>query len=343
MTITLLAPDGVEITAQQWRQAQAATHGGGSGRRLGGRSGFRVDTPANVLTATSTTWTLGPVAAMIDPKSTTHQGMYGWSSDANITGGIDPADETNARKDVIYIDLWDDTAGDGTGLVEANVKYLAGTPSSIPTAPLHTGFLVGTISVPKFGGGSPTVVLNPARYVAAGGALPVFSQDERDALPDKYDGLRVQRLDIGGRPVETWDGADWVGALRHAEYSNTQNGVPSGAPFGPSVMSLDVGRSRYPGHVSNTTNDLFTANQAGVYSFHWYLVWGIPNVAATVFFAIDRAGVRVAAEQKPSAYEHSFSVPNVYLNAGDTLKLIFIQNTGSAANITHRVRITKQP
>ena len=77
MTITYVAPDGVEITAQQFRQAQAATHGGGANRRLGGRSGFRVDTPSNILTATSTTWTLVPCAAMIDAGFATYQGMYG--------------------------------------------------------------------------------------------------------------------------------------------------------------------------------------------------------------------------------------------------------------------------
>jgi hypothetical protein len=188
-------------------------------------------------------------------------------------------------------------------------------------------------------------VRNPAVYVAAGASLPVSSQAERDALTT-YDGLSVRRLDIAGRPTETWDGTDWVGAVRHVEYYNTQNGVPSGAPFGPSVMTVDTARSRYPGIVSNTVNDLFTVSQSGVSSFHWYLVWGIPNVAGTVFFAIDRTTggtTRVAAEQKPAAYEHSISVPNVYLNAGDTVKLIFIQNTGSDANITHRVRITKQP
>jgi hypothetical protein len=284
---------------------------------------------------------------MIDPGASTHQGMYGWSSDANVTGSVTAADATYARKDIVYIQVNDSSAGDGSGATSAPVLYLAGTASASPVAPTlpARSFLVGTITVPQAGGGSPTVVRNPAVYVAAGASLPVSSQAERDALTT-YDGLSVRRLDIAGRPTETWDGTDWVGAVRHVEYYNTQNGVPSGAPFGPSVMTVDSARSRYPGVVSNTVNDLFTVSQSGVYSFHWYLVWGIPNVAGTVFFAIDRTTggtTRVAAEQKPAAYEHSISVPNVYLNAGDTVKLIFIQNTGSDANITHRVRITKQP
>lgn len=215
MTITLRMPDGVPLTAQQERQAWAAVHGGGAGRRLGGRSGFRVDTPSNVLTASSTTWTLGPCAAMIDPGASTHQGMYGWSSDANVAGPVTAADATYARKDIVYIQINDSSAGDGSGALTANVLYAAGVPSASPVAPAlgvsgrERSFLVGTITVPASGGGSPSVVLNPARYAAAGAPLPVSSADERDAL-SKYNGLTVRRLDLANRPAETWDGAAWV-------------------------------------------------------------------------------------------------------------------------------------
>jgi hypothetical protein len=210
MTITFLAPDGVPVTAQQFRQAHAALYGGGSNRRLGGRSGFRVDTPSNILTATSTTWTLTPCSAMIDPGATTHQGMYGWATDANETGSVTAADATNPRKDIVYIQVNDSSAGDGSGALAANVSYLAGTPGVTPVAPTLPPrcFLVGTITVPQAGGGSPTVILNPARFVSAGGILPVYSLTERDALT-AYDSLAVRRMDIAGRPVDTHNGTAW--------------------------------------------------------------------------------------------------------------------------------------
>lgn len=211
MTITLLAPDGVAVTAQQERQARAAQHGGGAGRQLGGRSGFRVGTPSTILSATSTTWTLGACSAMLDPGAQTHQGMYGWSSDANITGIVTAADSTNPRKDIVYIQV-NDSDVDSSGAKSAPVLYLAGTPGSTPAAPTlpARSFLVGTISVPIAGGGSPTVALNPARYVAAGAPLPV-DLTERDALA-AYDGLTVQRRDVSGRPLETYDAtaASWT-------------------------------------------------------------------------------------------------------------------------------------
>jgi hypothetical protein len=215
MTITLYMPDGVEINARQERQAKAALYGGGSGRPLGGRSGFRVDTPDDLLTVTATTWTLKPFAAMIDPGATAHQGMYGAASDANKAGTVDAADATYARKDILYIQINDSSAGDGTaGTPAANVLYKAGTPSATPEAPKLTdpgmgrSFLIGTIDVPAAGAGAPMVKLNKTRFVAAGAPLPVYSQDERDAL-DKYDSLAVIRMDMPGRPTETWDGAGW--------------------------------------------------------------------------------------------------------------------------------------
>ena len=210
MTTTLRMPDGVALTAQQERQAWAAVHGGGSGRQLGARSGFRVGTPANILSATSTTWTLGPCAATIDPGASLHQGGYGWSSDANITGSVTAADATYARKDIVYIQVNDSSAGDGSGATSAPVLYLAGTPSASPAAPAlpARSFLLGTITVPAAGGGSPTVVRNPAVYVAAGGILPVFSQAEQDALT-QFDGLTIRRVDLEGAPLAVSIGGAW--------------------------------------------------------------------------------------------------------------------------------------
>jgi hypothetical protein len=208
MTITFLAPDGVAVTAMQERQANAPMKGGGFGRPLGGRSGFRVDTPSTILTATSTTWTLLPCSAELDPAASTHQGMYGWASDQNITGAVTASDVTYARKDIVYIQVNDSSAGDGSGATSAPVLYLAGTPSATPTAPdlPPRSFLVGTITVPQTGGGSPTVVLNPARFVAAGGLLPVSSAADRPTSP--YVGQQVCRLDRDGW-IQTYNGTAW--------------------------------------------------------------------------------------------------------------------------------------
>ncbi|AYN58643.1 minor tail protein [Arthrobacter phage Nandita] len=221
MTITFLAPDGVAITAQQERQAKAAVYGGGFGRPLGGRSGFRADTPSNVLTVTSTTWTLKPCAAMIDPGAATHQGMYGWASDSDITGAVTAADDTYPRRDLVYIQVNDSSAGDGSGELTALVKYLAGTPGPLPSAPAlpPRSFEVGQLVVPKVGGGSPTAVLNTARFVAAGGVLPVVSAADRPASP--YVGQQVCRLDRDGF-IQTYTGLNTASGW---EYKGTPRRV----------------------------------------------------------------------------------------------------------------------
>ena len=208
MSIILLQPDGVPITAAAERQGSAVLYGGGAGRPLGGRSGFRIDTASDVFTATASAWTLKPCVAMIDPGVNT--GMYKWANTSNLTQASIPGspvapDATLPRKDIYYVQVNDSTAGDGSGAVSADVKYLAGTPNANPSAPAlpARSFLIATVNVPQVGGGAPTVTLNPARFAAAGAPLPIYSQAEADAL-DKYDGLIIQRRDLPGEPQLTW-------------------------------------------------------------------------------------------------------------------------------------------
>ena len=213
MTITCQPMDASggapTYSASNERQANAPLYGGGSGIPLKAVQGFRVGT-GNVLTATSTTWTLTPCSAVISPAAATAQGSYRWASDANVTGSVTAADATYARKDIVYIQVNDSSSGDGSGARTAEVLYLAGTPSASPVAPAlpARSFLVGTITVPATGGGSPSVVLNPARFVTAGGIQPVAAQADRDALTE-YEGLRVDQLDTDRQ--YRYNGSRWVG------------------------------------------------------------------------------------------------------------------------------------
>lgn len=221
MSIILLQPDGVPITAAAERQGSAVLYGGGAGRPLGGRSGFRIDTASDVFTATASAWTLKPCVAMIDPGINT--GMYKWANTSNLTQASIPGspvapDATLPRRDIYYVQVNDSTAGDGSGAVNADVKYLAGAPNASPSAPAlpARSFLIATVNVPQVGGGSPSVTLNPARFAAAGAPLPIYSQTEADAL-DKFDGLIIQRRDLLGEPqltwsanTNTWNGQFWT-------------------------------------------------------------------------------------------------------------------------------------
>lgn len=350
MTITLLAPDGVPVTAQQERQAKAAQHGGGANRRLGGRSGFRVDTPSNILTATSTTWTLTPCAAMIDPGATTHQGMYGWSSDANVAGTVTAADATNPRKDIVYIQVNDSTAGDGSGEVTADVKYLAGTPAVTPSAPTlpARSFLVGTITVPQSGGGSPTVILNPDRFVAAGARLPIESLAKRDALTP-YLGLEILRTDLNqidaAGTIERWNGTRWD-HFGHVEWTTGGNGLASGSSYNFGVHTQVSGKTTSTTFVTSVTNGGLNFLDKGTYIVDVVQKWSGSVGTGRAFLSIDdiaTPSANIAFGRAPfGANEDTASLSIcVTVTAGQIIYPKVHQTSGGALNVSGVVRVKR--
>lgn len=353
MTITFLAPDGVAITAQRFRQARAALYGGGANRRLGGRSGFRVDTPSNVLTATSTTWTLGPCAAMIDPGASTHQGMYGWSSDANETGSVTAADATNPRKDIVYIQINDSTAGDGSGAVTAEVEYLAGTPAATPSAPAlpARSFLVGTISVPVSGGGSPTVVLNPDRFVAAGARLPIESQAKRDALTP-YLGMEILRTDLtqvdASGTVERWNGTRWD-HFGHIEWTTGGSGLSSGSAFNLGIFTQVSGKTtQATSFVTSVSGGGLQFTDAGDYQVDVVQEWSASVGSGRAFISIeDVVGTssNIAFGRAPFGNGEdtaSLSI-NLTVTAGQIIYPKVFQTSGGGLDVSGVVRVKRVP
>ncbi len=353
MTITCQPMDATAgspaYSAQNERQNMSALYGGGSGLALGARSGFRVGTPPNILTVTSTTWTLGPCAAVITPKNgATAQGSYRWASDANITGTgsqvVQAADSTYDRKDIVYIQVNDSSSGDGSGLLTAPVLYLAGAAVAVPSPPTLPDkcFLVGTITVPKVGGGSPTVVLNPAVFVAAGAPLPVFSQAERDALP-LYKGFQVLRMDLPGCPTETCDGAVWSGATRRATYTAIAAGAgPALGSWGFTVLTPSAGVVNNPSHPGSAGRLIL--DEPGDYTIDLKiscttnpgnLRGEIKNSANTVIFADNFT---------PSGQQWGVTVPkgSLYVAAGTEILFGMVVGTSTpVSNITATIDVRK--
>ncbi|HET6915091.1 MAG TPA: hypothetical protein VFH56_03285, partial [Acidimicrobiales bacterium] len=83
---------------------------------------------------------------------------YLYATDGNDTSSISAADATNPRVDIVFVQV-NDTVQDGSGAESASVGYLAGTPASSPVAPAAPArsLVLAQISVPKAGGGNPTV------------------------------------------------------------------------------------------------------------------------------------------------------------------------------------------
>lgn len=144
----------------------------------------------------------------------TAKGAYVAGVTASTTiGALVAADVTNPRRDRVVLEILDPDNG-GTAGRKAQLRIIDGTPNAsaatgagYPAEPV-LAITLGYVDVPKAGAGSPSITALPPITAAAGAPIPVRSQAEREGLP-KWDGLQVQRLDLSGRPVESWDGATW--------------------------------------------------------------------------------------------------------------------------------------
>lgn len=352
MTITCQPMDATagapSYSAQNERQNMAALYGGGGGLALAARSGWRPGVPSNLLTATSTTWTLAPWPAVISPGNATAQGSYRWSSDGNVSGPMTAADATYDRKDIVYIQVNDSSSGDGSGALSAPPAYLAGAATSSPVAPSlpPRSFLVGTITVPKVGGGSPTVILNPAVFVAAGAKLPIFSAGER-ALLTPYLGMEIQRLDLtqvspaGIR--EMWNGTTWD-HFGQSEWTFAATGVPSTTVWGTGALTNDAAGTTDTGFVTSPGTDRLTLRDAGLYDIHLVGSWGT-GTTGRAFSQVGDGATNSWARSSAAVGENlvSSSIPNFRCAANTTIFLTtYLTLASGLTSWTGRVRVTRK-
>lgn len=188
MSINVWPVDAVsgapEYSGRELRQSSLAPFAvlGDVARPLGGLSGVRSGTPISTVTATSTTWTCKPHAGILDLESAAEAGPYGYAVDANVTGSVTAANASNPRKDLIYAKLSDPAESDGSTAPKVEILYLAGTAAASPSAPATPArsLALAQISVPKTGGGSPSVT-----WVAPG-VTPGEVQFQTKALLDLW-------------------------------------------------------------------------------------------------------------------------------------------------------------
>jgi hypothetical protein len=268
------------FTAQQSRQAFSAHIANGSSRTLGTVSGWSPGRTPSTLTATSTTWTVGQFACLIDPAFTTTQSIYEVSNDANLTGSVTAANATNPRKDILYVTVNDAGMGDGSGSRTPAVSYLAGTAASSPTAPATPArsFLIATITVPQSGGGSPTIALNNTFQTAAGGIVPVVNFAALPATP--YDGMAAWTMDTD--LLWTYTGSAWiVQSPRSTLYNGTPLAQSSPGPVGTQTP-LVVAAVPYPSFHSVSWG-VFLTQTVGTDVFDGYLTQAASLVQAGRF------------------------------------------------------------
>jgi hypothetical protein len=164
MGINVLPLDGLTYNGQATRQAFSALMGvAPSGRSLGAVSGVRPGTPSNTVNLSPAfTWNVGAHSGIIDAETSPFAAPYLYATTGGDTGTVTAADATNPRVDIIYVQV-NDQVQDGSGLESGQVVYQAGTPASTPqvptpnVTPTSRALVLAQISVPKAGGGNPTV------------------------------------------------------------------------------------------------------------------------------------------------------------------------------------------
>jgi hypothetical protein len=219
VTITVWPVNAVtgapSYSGRMYRQVHGVALAGAKATRpLGARSGVRPGTPADTVTATSTTWTCKPHAGVLDGQSANEAGAYWYAVDANVTGAVTAANATNPRIDIIYARVDDPAESDGTSVPVVAVAYLAGTAAASPSAPATPArsMKLAEINVPASGGGSPTVTWVAPYAVAAGGIIPVRTTAERDALAALGNTDARVWVDVAGA-LYSGDGTTWTRAI----------------------------------------------------------------------------------------------------------------------------------
>lgn len=118
---------------------------------------------------------VAPGRGIVQGATTTTQGAYTAVMPTAWTATV-PAASTLGRIDLVYLRVWDNET-DSSGSAQADLVYLAGTPSGTPVAPPipagFTAFPICTITVPHTGSPSLTQAGVIPYTVAAGGVLPV--------------------------------------------------------------------------------------------------------------------------------------------------------------------------
>jgi hypothetical protein len=93
--------------------------------------------------------------------------------------------------------------------------------------------------------------------------INVSSQAEADALPSKYAGLAVRRLDIGVTAVDVWTGSAWFGARVPFAHMGRADGFQTITTFAKVQMS--AAQKLQGGFTFDNANDLLVVPVTGQY------------------------------------------------------------------------------
>jgi hypothetical protein len=255
-------------TGRQARQLNAIAFAGATAARpLGSLTGVRPGTSSTTVTATSSTWTCGDFSGLADLMVANEAGPYPFAFDAVATGSMTPADSSNPRVDIVYVQVIDPE--DGATVPTATRGYLAGAAASTPSAPAApTGaFVIAQINVPKVGTGSPSVTWVAPTIAAAGG---IATYPTKAALPGSGSLGTVVLVDADPTTANNrlWygTGSGWTHSLNGSTPFAMAAGVGSNSAGASASITFPVGRFTQPPLVTmaNTGATVSALNAASI-------------------------------------------------------------------------------
>jgi hypothetical protein len=158
------------------------------------------------------TVSVGAGMAFVQGASSATQGVYTVVNDSSFTLAVSAANPSNPRIDLVVLEVLDQAYSGSSNL--AQVRVLAGTPATNPAPPTATGSFIALaqIQVPANASAVTSANITDLRpfSTALGAPIPVRSLVERNAIPNKWDGLRVFMMDNAWE-VHTYAGGEWFG------------------------------------------------------------------------------------------------------------------------------------
>ena len=178
-----------------------------SGGAFSARAGLRPG--GGQVTVSGTTVTVQPVAGVIYDPAYASAGPYLWALPALKQVSLGNRPGTGQSRIVpVIARIYDPDIGLGSARELKIEAVTTGNASPTPTAPALPPLSIEIARATVPASGTVTLTVGTARTVAAGGVLPVPTEDARDQLPSPYRGLHVYVE--GTDRLYRWNGTAWV-------------------------------------------------------------------------------------------------------------------------------------
>jgi hypothetical protein len=163
--------------------------------------------------------------------------------------------------------------------------------------------------------------------------IPVSTQAQRDGLTDKFPGMTIRRLDLGG-DLQWWNGSAWV-ETPHAEF--TTSNTAGNEIWGMGVFNRDAAITTDDTFVTIAGTDILRVRDAGVYAITVMVSFAVP-IEGLAWLSVDGS---YTVPMQAGLQNFIDTRPNVRLGAGADIHPLLSKGSGANKAFTSRTRVTR--